>query len=679
MSDGRGAGHEPYRDRSRPVEERVEDLLRRMTLDEKIEQMAGLQMEAIDSLYHTPPNARLGIPGYRMVDGPRGVRAGEATAFPVGMARGATFDPDLERRVGEAIGLETRAKGGNVVLAPVVNLLRHPRWGRAQETYGEDSHHLGVMGAAFVEGAQRHVVASVKHYAVNSIENNRFTVDVRLSERTLREVYLPHFARTVRAGVGSVMSAYNRVNGAWCSEHPHLLRDILRDEWGFDGFVESDWIFAMHHTAASANAGLDIEMPAARVYGERLAAAVRAGEVSEATIDAAVRRILRIQLRFGIFDGLEPVDPSVVACPEHVALAREAAAKSIVLLRNEGALLPLDRASTRRIAVVGALAATPNLGDRGSSYVSPPFAVTPLDGLRAAAGGVAIEALASDALDAEALARVATADAAIVVVGLTSADEGEGQITPGDRTRLSLSDEHERLVLAVAQANPRTVVVLEGGSAIEVERWVERVPAVLMAWYPGMAGGHAIADVLFGEVNPSGRLPVTFARSEAELPPFVNDRDEVEYGFLHGYRLADARGHEPRWPFGFGLSYTTFAYRRLALEVDRLPADGTLVAHVEVANTGARPGDEVVQLYVGCERSRVERAVRELRAFRRVHLAPGESAVVTLELPIAELAFWDEAASRWVVEATSYRVWAGSSSRDLPLEAGFTVAPAASA
>lgn len=675
MSDDRGAEHEPYRDRSLPVEERVEDLLRRMTLEEKIEQMAGLRMEAIDSLYHTPSNPRLGIPGYRMVDGPRGVRAGQATAFPVAMARGATFDPDLERRIGEAIGLETRAKGGNVLLAPVVNLLRHPRWGRAQETYGEDSHHLGVMGAAFVEGAQHHVVASVKHYAVNSIENNRFTVSVQLSERTLREVYLPHFARTVRAGVGSVMSAYNRVNGTWCSEHPHLLRNILRDEWGFDGFVESDWIFAMHHTAASANAGLDIEMPAPRVYGERLAAAVHAGEVSEATIDAAVRRILRIQLRFGIFDGLEPVDPSVVACPEHVALAREAAAKSIVLLRNEGALLPLDRASSRRIAMVGALAATANLGDRGSSYVSPPFAVTPLDGLRAAAGSVEIDAIAVDAPDAEALARVASADAAIVVVGLTAADEGEGQITAGDRTRLSLSDEHERLVLAVAQANPRTVVVLEGGSAIEVERWVERVPAVLMAWYPGMAGGHAIADVLFGVVNPSGRLPVTFARSEAQLPPFVNDRDEVEYGYLHGYRLADAQGHEPRWPFGFGLSYTTFAYRRLELDADHLPADGTLVARVEVANTGARPGDEVVQLYVGCERSRVERAVRELRAFRRVHLAPGESAVVTLEVPVAELAFWDETVSAWAVEATTYRVWAGSSSRDLPLEARFTVVP----
>ncbi|MEW6271169.1 MAG: glycoside hydrolase family 3 C-terminal domain-containing protein [Thermodesulfobacteriota bacterium] len=674
MSDQPEAESGPFRDPARPVEERVEDLLRRMTLAEKVEQMSGLQMESIDGLYHTPANARLGIPGFRMVDGPRGVRAGKTTAFPVGMARGATFDPALERRVGEAIGVETLARGGNVVLAPVVNLLRHPRWGRAQETYGEDSHHLGVMGAAFVEGAQRHVVASVKHYAVNSIENNRFTVSANLSERTLREVYLPHFRKTVEAGVGSVMSAYNRVGGTWCSEHPLLLREILKGEWGFDGFVESDWIFGMHDTAASVRAGLDVEMPCAKVYGERLLAAVESGAVSEADVDDAVRRILRIMLRFGVFDGPLPLDPTIVACAEHAALAREVARKGIVLLKNDGALLPLDRASTRRIAVVGALAGERNLGDRGSSYVSPPYAVTPLAGLEERAHGFTLDVVASDAPSADELARIAQADVAIVVAGLTSQDEGEGQITAGDRTRLELSDEHERLILDVARTNPRTVVVLEGGSAIVVERWVERVPALLMAWYPGMEGGHAIAEVLLGEVNPSGRLPITFARSEDQLPPWANDHDEVEYGFLHGYRLLDHAGEEPRFPFGFGLSYTSFAYRSLTLEADAIPRDGGLRARVEVANTGAVAGDEVVQLYVGAERSRVERAPRDLRAFARVHLAPGEAATVVLDVPAADLAYWDEDAHAWRLEDVEYTAWAGASSRDLPLRASFRVA-----
>jgi len=662
-----------YRDPTQPTESRVADLLARMTLEEKIEQMHGVQREPIDHLYQTPANARLGIPGFRMVDGPRGVRAGKATAFPVGMARGASFDPDLERRVGEAIGAETSAKGGNVLLAPVVNVLRHPRWGRAQETYGEDPHHLGVMGAAFITGAQRHVVASVKHYAANSIENNRFTVSATLSERTLREIYLPHFARAVRAGVGSVMSAYNRVNGTWCGEHAQLLGEILKREWGFDGFVESDWIFGVHDTAAAALAGLDIEMPRPKVYGRRLLAAVESGEVPVAAIDDAVRRILRIMFRFGIFDRRPQLAASVVASAAHVALAREAAQKSLVLLRNENALLPLDRAVVRRIAVVGELAGRKNLGDHGSSYVSPPYVVTPLDGLQTLAPDAAIDPILSNTPSAAQLARIAGADAAIVVVGLTTKDEGEGQIAAGDRVRLELSAVQEQLICDVAAANPRTVVVLEGGSAIVVERWIERAGAVLLAWYPGMEGGYAIAEVIFGDVNPAARLPITFARGADQLPTFDNEHDDVDYDGLHGYRLADAAGFSPRFPFGFGLSYTTFAYRALALESAAPPRDGTLRATVELRNTGTRAGDEVVQLYVGCTGSRVERAPRELRAFARVRLAPGETRQVVLDVPIAELAYYDVGGRTWLVEDADYTAYIGPSSRELPLRASFRV------
>ncbi|MBY0279513.1 glycoside hydrolase family 3 C-terminal domain-containing protein [Candidatus Binatia bacterium] len=668
------ARSELYRDPSQPLERRVDDLLARMTLAEKVEQLHGLQREPIDGLYHTPPNERLGIPGFRMVDGPRGVRAGKATAFPVGMARGATFDPDLERRVGEAMGRETSARGGNVLLAPCINLLRHPSWGRAQETYGEDPFHVGTMGAAFVEGVQRHVVASVKHFAVNSIENTRFTVSANLAERTLREVYLPHFQRCITAGAGSVMSAYNRVNGEWCAENAHLLRDVLKGEWAFDGFVESDWLLGMHDTVGSIRAGLDIEMPRPKVYGRNLLAAVESGAVPVELVDDAVRRVLRIMIRFGIFDGRPDEKPSLIACAAHTELAREVGEKSLVLLRNECELLPLDRARLRRIAVVGELAGAKNLGDRGSSYVSPPWVVTVLQGLQDAAGpSIEVEPFLTDAPNAHQLDRIASADAVIVLAGLSSKDEGEGQITAGDRLRLELPEAQEDLILRVAVANPRCVVVLEGGSAIIVERWIEHVPAVLLAWYPGMEGGHAIAAGLFGDVNPGGRLPLTFVRAKSDLPTFDVERDEIEYGPLHGYRLADHAGLEPRFPFGFGLSYTRFAYRALLMESSTLRADGQLQATVEIANVGARAGDEVVQLYVGCARSRVARPVRELKAFTRVHVEAGAMARVELDVPMSELRYWDEDAGGWLLEETRYVVWVGPSSRELPLRSEFDV------
>jgi beta-glucosidase len=300
--------------------------------------------------------------------------------------------------------------------------------------------------------------------------------------------------------------------------------------------------------------------------------------------------------------------------------------------------------------------------------------VTALQGLQDAAGAaVEIEPFLTDVPNADQLERIASADAVIAVVGLTSQDEGEGQITVGDRLRLELREEQEALILRVAAANPRTVVVLEGGSAILVERWIERVPAVLLAWYPGMAGGHAIAGGLFGDVCPGGRLPTTFPRAAGDLPSFDVEHDEIEYGPLHGYRLADQAALEPRFPFGFGLSYTRFAYRALLMESSTLRADGVLQVTVELANVGERPGDEVVQLYVGCARSRVARSVRELRAFQRVHLPAGAVAQVRLEVPMAELAYWDEGGGRWVVEETDYVAWAGPSSRELPLRAEFKV------
>ena len=655
----------------------TEALLGAMSLEEKVEQMHGSSLVAVDGIYHTPDNPRLGIAGFGMVDGPRGVRAGHATAFPVAAARGASWDRDLERRVGEAIGAEAAAKGANVILAPTMNVLRHPAWGRAQETYGEDPTHIGAMAVAFIEGAQEHVLASAKHFAANSIEDTRLDVDVTIDERTLREVYLPHFERAVREGhVGSVMSAYNSVNGAYCSENATLLRDILKGEWQFEGFVESDWLFAVHSTTPSALAGLDVEMPAPAFYGAPLLAAARSGEVPSEVIDDAVRRGLRQKLRFGVGTP-PPFGVEVVESAEHRALAREAAQKSIVLLENRGGALPLDETSLGSLAVVGSLASVANLGDRGSSAVTPTSAVSPLEGLETALGAGRVTHVGlDDSLSAADIAAVAAADAAVVVVGLTADDEGESLgVTGGDRDSLGLSASHQALIAAVAAVQPRTIVVLEGGSAVTVQGWSDSVAAILMAFYPGQEGGHALADLLLGVVAPSGKLPVTFPVDAADLPPFDHVSHAVTYDAFHGYRRLDRDGTAPLYPFGHGLSYTTFDYGSLTLDAATVGAGDTLVAHFELTNSGTRVGEEVVELYVRAPGVSVERAVRVLAAFERVPLAPGASTTVTLEVPIGELAYWNVADHAFALEPGSYTVEVGRSSRDLPLQTNFSVTP----
>jgi beta-glucosidase len=652
------------------VERRIDALLPQMTLAEKIEQMHGLDASAINGLWHTPDNERLHIPGFRMVDGPRGVSAatGHATAFPVGMARGATWDPALEERVGEAIGVETRAKEGSVLLAPTINLLRHPRWGRSQETYGEDPLHIGRMGVAFIRGAQRVVIASAKHFALNSIEDKRHMVNVSVDERTLREMYLPHFRMAVRdAHVGSIMSAYNKVNGQYCSQNVHLLRDILKGEWGFRGLVESDWFFATQSTVASAMAGLDIEMPWSHYYGAPLLNAAQSGAVPEATIDEAVRRILRVKFCFRLDENPPVPDPAAVESRQHTQLALEVERKAIVLLKNEAGVLPLDRSRIRSLVVVGPLAAMANLGDDGSSLVVPSYAVTPLDGIRSQAPGLTVTYVNGSPLTPADEAVIAAADAALVVAGLTKVDEGEGK----DRVGLDLSSDQEQMILDVARLNTATVVVLEAGGAIAMERWVDAVEGVLVAWYPGQEGGNAIAEVVFGDTNPSGRLPITFARFEADLPEFDNRSREVMYDYYHGYRYVDRQGLEPLFPFGYGLGYTTFRYDGLTVAEAVLPPDGMQRVTVRVTNTGTRAGDETAQLYVTAEGSAVDRAVRDLKGFAKVRLEPGEARTVVFELPAEDLAYYDAGAGSWRVEPITYTVHVGPNSRDLPLSASF--------
>ena len=650
------------------IESRVKELLSRMTLDEKIQQMSG---EVLGNIVHmaagygkydtvnTPANSRLGLPGIRFIDGPRGVNLEGSTCFPVSMARGATWDPDLETRVGEAMGYEARARGANFYGGVCINLVRHPSWGRSQESFGEDPYLLGRMGSGMLTGLQHHVMACAKHFAGNSIDKSRHFVNVRMDERTLREVYLPHFKMCVDAGAASVMSAYNNLNGYLCGHNQHLLREILKGDWGFQGFVISDFVLGVKDTVAAAAAGLDIEMPSTMHYGRKLKQAVRAGKVPESAIDEAATRILRQKLRFSHLEDRGGYDRRKIAGPEHAALAREVAQKGMVLLKNEGPLLPFEREKIKTLAVLGELAATANIGDKGSSTVRPPYVITPLSGIQAKAGdGTKVVYDSGQNLGA---ARKAAreADAVIVVVGCTYADEGEGH----DRLRLSLSDRHEQLIQAAAEANPRCVVVVEGGSAIIMENWKDRVPAILMAWYPGMEGGAALAEILFGEVNPSGKLPLTFPKSPDQLPFFSNTAREIEYGYYHGYRLADKKGFEPAFPFGFGLSYTRYQYSNLKLSSKEIGKEGRLEVKVEVTNLGKRAGQEVVQLYVGYPGSKVDRPVKELKAFGRLALAPGETKTLALEVKARDLAFYNIEQGAFEIEELQYPIYVGSSSR----------------
>lgn len=667
------------------VEARITDALLRLPPAEKVALMHGAAGRVVNGAWLVAGNARLGLPGLRMLDGPRGVSAFtglRATAFPVAMMRGATWDPALEERVGRAMAREIRAAGADTLLAPTVNILRHPRWGRAQETYSEDTMHLGEMGVAFIRGVQAEgVLASVKHLAANSIEDSRHRVDVQMDQRTLREVYLPHFRRAVvDARAASVMSAYNRLGGLFCDLNHDLLTNILKNEWGFAGFVESDWFLGTHASVESVRAGLDVEMPAGLHYA-KLTDAMARGEIDEAEIDASVRRILRAQLCYGLDERTPAVDDTARETPEHLSLAREVARRGIVLLRNtlvgDAPALPLSLGAGDSIAVLGRNADVESIGDLGSSQVLPTDVITAVEGLRARAGeGVAVTRVeGTGGLDAAGEATVRAARAAIIVTGLGAEDEGESDIGAGDRERLALAPDEVALIRAVAAVQPRTIVILEGGAAILTAEWDAAPAALLFAFYPGAQGGHALADVIFGDHAPSGRLPFSIPVAEADLPPFDSVSDTVTYGYLHGYRYLERAGVAARFPFGFGLSYTRFDYADLRLSSDRMAADGTIEATVHVSNVGERAGVETVELYVAALGSSVERAPQDLRAFSQVELGPGEARDVVLSLPAADLAYWDEAAHRFVVEPLEYELRVGSHAADPRLVGRVRVTP----
>lgn len=676
------------------LETRALALLSQMTLAEKVANMSGSTpfwsglADILNGAYnrHTWDAGRmerLGLDGIRFTDGPRGIVIGQATTFPVSMARGATWDVDLERRIGAAMGLEARAVGANLFGGVCINLLRHPAWGRAQETYGEDSHLLAEFGVALTVGAQQHVMACVKHFALNSMENARFSLDVRASPRVLHEVYLPHFKRVVDAGAACVMSAYNSVNGQWAGQSAELLTEILKTRWGFAGFVVTDWIFGMRDSQLAALGGQDLEMPFQMHHHRDLQRLVDAGEIPVARIDNANLRMLRMQLRFTQSDA---VDVSVMASPAHQQLAREAAQKSIVLLKNAGNLLPL-RAQTR-LAVIGHLAAVPNTGDGGSSNTVSPHIVTPLEGLQAGFAHVTHDD-GHDLERAKALAR--TAETVLLVVGYTKADEGEfvspdttsglrslfptptkpaeAQIAAsvasglaaraeasgafsrgGDRASLRLRPSDELLIQAVASVNQNVIVAVMAGSAVLMNAWEDAVSAIVLLWYPGMEGGHALSDVLLGRVNPSGKLPFSIAKNESDYPYFDRDAATITYDLWHGYRKLERDGNPAAYPFGFGLSYTTYAYGNLRLEQQ----GDAVVASLQVTNIGQHAGEEIVQVYASALNSRVERPVKELKAFVRIALQPNQTSTVSLSVPISSLEFFDEQLGEFTLERAEY-------------------------
>ncbi|KAF9894647.1 hypothetical protein FE257_006535 [Aspergillus nanangensis] len=622
---------------------------------------------------------RLSIPGLRFTDGPRGIVMGSSTAFPVPMARGATWDTRLERRVGSAIGREAKAQGANFFAGVCVNLPRHPAWGRSQETYGEDPVGLGEMGLAMTQGVQeQHVMACVKHFALNSMENARFQVDVQVEEDVLREVYLAQFRRVVvDGGVAAVMAAYNAVNGEWAGQSQLLLGRILREEWGFQGVVMTDFIFGLRDAATSLRNGLDVEAPFRQQRAMRLEKALEDGEVSWESVYEACRRILATQVRFAVEteEASQPPGPEeVVFCAAHQELAREVAARGTVLLKNSQLLLPLEQHDAiSRIAVVGRLATVANTGDKGSSQVFAPRVVTAREGIRAAFPDAQIDVADEPEQAAQIVSGV---DLVVCVVGYDHRDEGEyvvpalkenhalQELLPpptsaaeeemlriiqgtagdqtdsaievgagGDRASLRLRADDVALIHAVSH-HPHTVVSVVAGGAVLMEEWKDEVSAILMSWYSGCQGGHALADVLLGRVDASGRLPVSIPTDESHLPDFDPAASSIRYDRWYGQHLLDRMGVPAAFPFGYGLSYTTFAVD--GLQVSRCGQnEDHLQVQFEVRNTGMREGRFQAQVYgrPGLE----DFPTCVLLGFTPVDLAGGETQTASIPVSLRPL------------------------------------------
>lgn len=635
---------------------------------------------------------RLNIPGIKFTDGPRGIVMGASTCFPVSMSRGATWDIDLEKRIGEAIGREGRAQGANYFAGICINLPRHPAWGRIQETYSEDPILLGEFGLALHKGVKPHLMTCVKHYALNSMEIARFRVDVKLDEAALHEVYLPHFRQLVEGGVSSVMSSYNSVRGEFAGQNYELLTEILREQWKFDGFVLSDFIFGLRDAALSVKNGLDIEAPFAQQRDMHLQKAIDAGDLQWSHVSTACTRILRKQLEHVATTGTDIPKESVIFCDAHRQLAREAAAKGMVLLKNEQVggkpLLPLDSSQIKKIAVIGRLANKNNTGDRGSSAVFAPKVVTAYEGIKAALPKADIQLSDTDTVE-EAENIASTVDLVICIVGYDAGDEGEYVVPSfetdpvlldlfpptqsdedrkveallrespdtskpatkdsisvgegGDRKSLRLRSRDLETIDAVSKANSNTVVSIIGAGAVIMEEWIDKIPAVLMMWYSGSEGGHAFADVLLGSVDASGRLPFSIPRSEEHLPFLDVEASSIEYDRWLGQRLLDKLGKPARYPLGYGLSYTSFEASELSVDKAVSQQHGEkFTVRAKISNFGTRAGRYIAQVYGLTKED--DFPSRVLLGFKPIDLDRGQRNVVEISCSTRPLQRWKDGA-----------------------------------
>lgn len=800
-----------YKNRELPVEARIDDLLKRLTLDEKVSLMGGMGFESKSV-------ERLGIPSLKMTDGPNGVRDGNrATSFPAVIAMAATWDTDLVNKIGVALGRETRALGHNFLLGPCVNIHRIPYGGRNFESFGEDPYLTSRMTVAYIKGVQsQNVLTSVKHFACNNQEWNRHHVNVMVDERSLREIYLPAFKAAVKeADVWSVMAAYNKVNGQYCTENFFLVQQILKEEWGFKGFVVSDW-GATQDAVRASKGGLDMEMPYDEHFGKPLLGAVRKGEISKTSIDDNVRRLLRSRFKAGLFDSDRGIDTSIVNSAGHRSLALQAATGSMVLLKNNE-ILPLNSSDIATLALIGPNAARAITGGGGTSLVKPFYAVSPLeafqnkigdkikilyaigsaaagdvipvevkylsfrekedikaglkglffnnknlagnplfdridreiyydwgfdsphpslheaadnnifsvrwrghitppvsgiykfnficnDGIRLVVNGhtvidqwvdgpvslksgtihlkggksvpIQIEYYCNESIAVtklgwevpgydplrEAVEIAKQSDVVVIVGGLNSQFESESY----DRQRLDLPKQ-DRLIRAVSAANPKTIVVLQSGSPIQLNRWKNQVAGILLAWYPGQECGSAIADVLLGHVNPSGKLPFSYIKRPEDCPGLKGYKDpslSVHYheGIFVGYRYMDRMGIKPHYPFGFGLSYSSFRYRDC--NVEPMP-NGDIRVFLNVKNDGPMDGAEVVQIYIKDRKSSVERPEKELKGFKKVFLKSRENQDLLFILRRGDFSFFSVDQNKWVFEPGEFEVMIGSSSRNI--------------
>lgn len=657
----------PFMDISLDLEKRVEDLLERLTLEEKFKLCSGRKW------WYTNPIERLGIRSFAMHDGPHGIRVDregkiKATYFPSAICRAATWNLDLSEKFGIAIAQEIRDVGAHMLLAPGLNIQRTPMCGRTFEYQSEDPYLNKRLAVAVVKGVQsQRVAACIKHFICNNQETNRFTVSSEVSERALQEIYYPAFKASVKeADAWSVMSCYNKLNGTYGAENKHLLKDVLMNEWGFRGFVVTDWAATRWgmSTENCVNAGLTLEMPAPVKYSvTKMSKAYKEGKFTLEAINENIKRLLRVMFLVGLFDDENTLPKGNRNTPEHQSVTREIAEEGVVLLKNTGNILPIKLEKVKEIAIIGPTANKRTYLGGGSSDNFPPYEVKPIDGIKEKCNNKV--KITNTPLEA---------DITLLFVGLKHKEGGDAE--HWDKNSFSLPEKQIELITKTVEENKNTIVINISGSPVSMIEWIDNVPAVIQAWYGGMEAGNAIAAIIFGEVNPSGKLPITFPKRLSDSPAHVSDRtypgnEKVFYeeGIFVGYRHFDTKEIDPLFPFGHGLSYNEYIYENLEISQEKISGNEKFFVTLDVINTGDRLGAEVVQLYIQDVKCSVERPIKELKGFKKIKLESNEKKSVKFEITKDDLSFFDEKSNDWKAEKGKFNILIGSSSRDIRLQA----------